>query len=67
MLAWPHSGFSLNGDVRIEAEDREALGRLLRYVLRPAVALKRLNYDAAVVEAYLGVEDGKAACDPEAR
>lgn len=24
MLAWPHSGFSLNASVRIEAHDREA-------------------------------------------
>ena len=46
MLAWPHSGFSLNAEVRVEAEDREALGRLLRYVLRPALSLKKLSYDA---------------------
>lgn len=35
MLTWPHLGFSLNADVRVESEDRAALGRLLCYVLRP--------------------------------
>ena len=44
MLSWPRSGFSLNAAVRIEADDREALGRLLRYVLRPALSLKKLSY-----------------------
>ncbi len=44
MLSWPHSGFSLNAEVRIEADDREALGRLLHYVLRPALSLKKLSY-----------------------
>ncbi len=47
MLAWPHSGFSLNAEVRVAADDREALGRLLRYVLRPALSLKKLTYDGA--------------------
>ncbi|MBI4423035.1 MAG: transposase [Elusimicrobia bacterium] len=46
MLAWPHSGFSLNADVRVEADDRAALGRLLCYVLRPALSLKKLSYDS---------------------
>jgi hypothetical protein len=43
LLGQAHSGFSLNGDVRIEAEDRAGLGRLLRYCLRPALSLKRLE------------------------
>jgi len=47
MLAWPHSGFSLNADVRVEADDRAALGRLLCYVLRPTLSLKKLTYDGA--------------------
>lgn len=45
MLAWPHSGFSLDADVRVEADDRAALGRLLSGVLRPALSLKKLSYD----------------------
>ncbi len=46
MLARPHGGFSLNGKVRVEPEDRAGLERLLSYCLRPAVSLKRLRYDA---------------------
>ena len=37
-------GVSINGEVRIEADDRAALARLLSYVLRPALSLKRLSY-----------------------
>lgn len=44
MLARPHGGFSLDAQVRVEADDRAALDRLLRYMLRPAVSLKRLSY-----------------------
>ena len=44
MLARPHGGFSLDAQVRVEAEDRAALDRLLRYMLRPAVSIKRLSY-----------------------
>ena len=46
LLARKFGGFSLNGQVRIEAEDRPALERLLRYFLRPALSLERLSYDA---------------------
>ncbi len=46
MLARPHGGFSLDGKVRIAANDRTGLERLLSYCLRPAVSLKRLRYDA---------------------
>ena len=35
MLAYKHSGFSVNAGVRIEAHDRAALERLLRYCARP--------------------------------
>lgn len=41
------SGFSLNGEVRVEADGRAALERLLRYVLRPAISVKRLSYKPA--------------------
>ncbi|MGB7988180.1 MAG: transposase [Candidatus Methylophosphatis roskildensis] len=44
MGAWEHSGgFSLDASVRIEAQDREGLERLLRYCARPAFALERLR------------------------
>lgn len=44
MAAWDHSGgFSLDAGVRIEAEDRSGLERLLRYCARPVFALERLR------------------------
>jgi DNA-directed RNA polymerase subunit RPC12/RpoP len=44
MDAWDHAGgFSLDATVRIEAQDREGLERLLRYCARPAFALERLR------------------------
>lgn len=44
MAAWGHSGgFSLDASVRIEAEDRSDLERLLRYCARPVFALERLR------------------------
>jgi hypothetical protein len=47
LLARPLGGFSLDGSVRIEAEDREGLARLVGYILRPAISVKRLTYRAA--------------------
>ena len=44
MLARPRGGFSLDGKVRVGAEDRAGLERLLSYCLRPAISLKRLHY-----------------------
>ena len=43
MLAFKHSGFSVNAGVRIEAQDRAGLERLLRYCARPPFALERLR------------------------
>ena len=44
MAVWDHSGgFSLDAGVRIEAEDRPGLERLLRYCARPVFALERLR------------------------
>ena len=45
LLARPHGGFSINGAVRVEADDRAALERLLRYLLRPALSTQRLSYN----------------------
>jgi len=36
-------GFSLHGDVGVDAHDRKRLERLCRYILRPAVASERLR------------------------
>ena len=44
MLSRAHGGFSLDASVRVAADDRPALERLIRYCLRPAISLKRLTY-----------------------
>jgi Putative transposase/Transposase zinc-binding domain len=43
MLAYKHSGFSVDTSVRIEANDRAGLERLLRYCARPPFAMERLR------------------------
>ncbi|WPL14899.1 Putative transposase [Thiorhodovibrio litoralis] len=43
MLAWDNSGFSLDAEVCIAAQDRAGLERLLRYCARPPFALERLE------------------------
>jgi hypothetical protein len=47
MLAYQHSGFSVDAGVLIDADDRAALERLLRYCARPfrwtGCAKKRLS------------------------
>ena len=44
MKLWPHSGFHLNWQRRIEAEDRKELEGLLSYMERSPVSLRRLTY-----------------------
>ena len=43
MLAYKHSGFSVDADVCIEAHDRAGLERLLRYCARPPFSMERLR------------------------
>ena len=43
MLAYRHIGFSVDTSVRIEAHDRAALERLLRYCARPPFSMERLR------------------------
>lgn len=43
MLAYHHSGFSVDASLRIEAQDRVRLERLLRYCARPPFSLERLR------------------------
>ena len=43
MLAYQHSGFSVDAGVCILAHDRAALERLLRYCARPPFAMERLR------------------------
>ena len=49
MLAYPHSGFSVDAGVCIEAGDRAALERLLRYCARPPFAMDRLRKEGAAL------------------
>ena len=43
MLSWNYSGFSLDAGVRIEAQDKAGLERLIRYCARPIFASSRLE------------------------
>ncbi len=47
MLAYQHGGFSVDAGLRIEADDRAALERLLRYCARPPFACERLRKEGA--------------------
>ena len=49
MLAYQHSGFSVDAGVCIEADDRAALERLLRYCARPPFAMDRLRKEGAAL------------------
>ena len=44
MRSWPHSGFAVDFQRKIEAEDRKELVGLLSYMNRPPVSLRRLSY-----------------------
>ncbi|MGB7990389.1 MAG: transposase [Candidatus Methylophosphatis roskildensis] len=59
MLAWAHAlGFSLDASVRVEADDRPGLERLLRYCARPAFALERLRESDPEHLVYESVKPG---------
>ena len=47
MLGYKHSGFSVDAGVCIEAHDRAALERLLRYCARPPFAMERLRKEGS--------------------
>ena len=49
MLAYRHSGFSVDAGVYIQAHDRAALERLLRYCARPPFAMARLRKEGAAL------------------
>jgi len=49
MLAYQHSGFSVDAGVCIEAHDRAGLERLLRYCARPPFAMERLRKAGAAL------------------
>ncbi len=45
-LQWRHTGFSVDGSVKVTAGDHGRLERLIRYMARPAIAFDRVSYDA---------------------
>jgi len=49
ILAYQHSGFSVDACVCIESHDRAALERLLRYCARPPFAMERLRKEGAAL------------------
>ena len=49
MLGYQHSGFSVDAGVLIEADDRAALERLLRYCARPPFAMDRLRKEGTAL------------------
>jgi hypothetical protein len=49
MLAYQHSGFSVDAGVCIESHDRAALERLLIYCARPPFAMERLRKEGAAL------------------
>jgi Putative transposase/Transposase zinc-binding domain len=49
MLGYQHSGFSVDAGVCIQAHDRAALERLLRYCARPPFAMERLRKEGATL------------------
>ncbi len=45
MQSWEHSGFSVDGSVKVAVGDYGRLKRLVRYLARPAVSAERVEYD----------------------
>ena len=74
-LAWEHSGFAVNSDRKLDADDRPGIERLLSYMERPVVSLRRLNYRDDGLVHYQGkfhprlgtdhqlVDSGRVPCD----
>ena len=59
MLAWNNGGgFSLDGSVRIEANDRAGLERLIRYCARPPFSGERLRLEESGTILYLPKKPG---------
>ena len=63
MLSWDHGGFSLNANVRIEAQDRAGLERLIRYCARPIFSGERLDWAGDKLQYHLPklTADGQSA------
>lgn len=55
-LSWEHSGFHVNSDRKLEADDRAGLEGLLCYIERPCVSLRRLTYRGDGMVHYQGTK-----------
>ena len=63
MLAYQHSGFSVDAGVCIQAHDRAALERLLRYCARPPFAMDRLRKEGAALVYRCAKQHSEPASD----
>jgi hypothetical protein len=63
MLAYQHSGFSVDAGVCIEAHDRAALERLLRYCARPPFAMDRLCKEGAALVYHCAKQHSEPTTD----
>jgi hypothetical protein len=52
LLSWRHTGFSVHTRVRVEPEDGAAVERLARYIMRPPIALERMQWDGGGAVGY---------------
>ncbi len=59
LMSWPHSGFSVHGDVRVP--DRAAAARLGRYMIRCPIVLERLSLDEDTGEVLYRTRPSRAA------
>jgi len=46
MLSWEHTGFSVNGSVKIKHRDETGSKSLVRYMARPPISFERVMYDS---------------------
>ena len=63
MLGYQHSGFSVDAGVLIEAHDRAALERLLRYCACPPFAMDRLRKEGAALVYRCAKQHSKPGSD----
>jgi len=67
LLSWRHTGFSVHNRVYVEPEDRPAVERLARYIMRPPISLERMTWNEAGEVRYRrkgGHEDPALHRDP---
>jgi len=56
MREWPHSGFQVSFERKIERDDRKGLEGLLEYMDRPPISMRRLTYLAGGLVHYQGTK-----------